>query len=209
MWPDMTNDSDRSRGHALPTAGPDEPQRPAGTVRNAAERIQRRIGTDGGLTDGGTSDMLELTTYTDAAFGYSVEYPTDWSADPDPDGGVTFADPNSTAAGAVVFVDESVDSSPSSYAARFRETLAVDEHVHALERLDRRTVWLPAGHRGRLVEYAYVGDVPDDRWRLTYLFVVAGTTGYTVGVDWAADTGFEAVARTIVESFRLTTNSAE
>ena len=39
--------------------------------------------------------------------------------------------------------------------------------------------------------------------------VVAGTTGYTVGVDWAADTGFEAVARTIVESFRLTTNSAE
>lgn len=206
----MTNDSDRSHGHALPTDGSNEPQQPVGTIRNPSERIRWRVGTDGGLTDdGGTNDMPEMATYTDAELGYSVEYPAGWSADPDPDGGVTFTDPNSTAAGAVVFVDESVESNPSAYAARFRETLATDEHVHALERLDRRTVWLLSGHRGRVVEYAYVGDVPDDRWRLTYLFVVAETTGYTVGVDWAADTGFEAVARTIVESFRLITNSAE
>jgi hypothetical protein len=205
----MTNDTDRAHGHALPTAGSNEPQRPVGAVRNAAERSQQRVGTDGGHTGGSANDTPELTTYTDAELGYSVEFPADWSADADPDGGMTVEVPDSTAAGAVVFVDEHVANDPSAYADRFRETLAADEHVHALERLDRRTLWLPGGHRGWIVEYAYVGDAPDDRWRLLYLFVVARTTGYTVGVDWAADAEFETVARTVVESFRLTTNSAE
>ena len=191
-----------------------------GTARGTPEAARSLLETDGGRSgDGehaGESDRprgaeradgraaakdTELATYTDEEHGYRLEYPANWSVEADAGGATTFRDVASRT-GAVVVV-ESVNGDLATYVEAFRATLAADDHVHDLEQLDRRTVMLPGGHRGRVVECAYVGDEPDERWRLTYLFVVTGTTGYTVGVDWAADADCEAVARTVVESFAL------
>ncbi|WP_049902760.1 hypothetical protein [Halococcus agarilyticus] len=201
----MTNGSDRSDGHPLARGVPAWRRRSVGADRARDPSAHSWVETDGGTAGG---DEAAFATYTDEEYGYTVSYPADWSAGVDAGGGATFEDPASTA-GAVVFVDENVERDVAAYAERFEAELAADDHVHDVERLDRRTVWLPSGHRGRAVEYRYVGGAPDERWRLTYLFVVAGTAGYTVGVDWAADIDFEAVAWTVVESFSLTPDSTE
>lgn len=203
----MTNDAPRSNGRPPARAIPNER---SGENGSGAPLHTQPFETDGGFTDGGAADGVEreLATYTDEERGYSVDYPADWSVETDADGGATFEDATSTA-GAVVFVDENCRDDLAAYAERFHGDLVADDHVHGLERLDRRPVRLPSGHRGRVVECSYIGDAPDERWRLTYLFVIADDTGYTVGVDWAVETGFEGVARTVVESFALATDSTE
>lgn len=218
----MTNEFSRSHSRVSVTAVPNE--RPAETDSSTPLRTHLRIEADGGERDrrgrplrrsversnGGTvdGDNPALATYTNEEYGYSLDYPDGWSVEIDAGGGVTFEDTTSMA-GAVVFLDTNSSDDLATYADRFQTNLAADDHVHDLERLDRRTVRLPSSHRGRIVECAYVGDTPDERWRLTYLFVVDDDTGYTVGIDWTADTGFEEIARTVVESFTLTTDSTE
>lgn len=201
----MANESDRSDGRPLARDSPNWRGRSVETDRAGASCARPWTETDGGTVGG---DEAEFVTYADEEYGYTVSYPADWSAGADAGGGATFEDPTSMA-GAVVLVDEGVERDVATDAERFEAELAADDHVHDVERLDRRTVWLPSGHRGRAVECRYVGGAPDERWRLTYLFVVAGTTGYTVGVDWDADIDFEAVARTVIESFTLTADSTE
>ena len=201
----MTNESDRSDGHPLARGPPNWRRRSVDPDRAGASCVRSWVKTDGGTV---SRDEAEFVTYTDEEYGYTISYPADWSAGADAGGGATFEDPTSMA-GAVVFVDEDVERDVAAYAEHFEAEFAADDHVHDVERLDRRTVWLPSGHRGRAVECRYVGGDPDERWRLTYLFVVAGTIGYTVGVDWDVDVDFEAVARTVIESFALTTNSTE
>lgn len=144
----------------------------------------------------------EFTTYTDERHGYSVAYPTDWSAEIDPSG-VAFDAPGPESAGAEVFVDD-VHTTLSVYVASFLDELVADKHVHALQQFDGHDVWL-GGRRGHVVKCAYVGDDPEERWRLSYLFVLAGETGYTVGVDWetSSDGDFERTAARIIESFTL------
>ena len=103
-----------------------------------------------------------------------------------------------------MFVDE-VSGTLAEYVEGFFDALDGDEHVHDVERLDGRDVRLSDGQRGHVVECAYVGDAPDERWQLSYLFVRDGTTGYTVGVDWEATGDFAALASTVLESFALRT----
>ncbi|PSP69219.1 hypothetical protein BRC80_11825 [Halobacteriales archaeon QH_9_66_26] len=201
----MTNESDRSDGRPPARGSPNWRRWSAGTDRAGAPSARPWVETDGGTAGG---DEAAFATYTDEEYGYTVSYPADWSAGADAGGGATFEDPTSMA-GAVVFVDEGVERDVAAYAERFEAEFAADDNVHDVELLDRRTVWLPSGHRGRAVECRYVGGAPDERWRLTYLFVVAGTTGYTVGVDWDADIDFEAAARTVIESFAPTADSTE
>lgn len=57
-----------------------------------------------------------------------------------------------------------------------------------------------------MIDCAY-WSVPDgERWRLTYLFVREGETGYVLGVDWNDDDGLDELAARIVESFAVETN---
>ena len=110
--------------------------------------------------------------------------------------------------GATVFVDEGVDETGNdgaldAYVGRFLADLDADGHVCTSDVTVGRDVVLSDGHGGRVVECAYVDDESCERWRLAYLFVVTGETGYTVGVDWNDTEAFEATAAAIVASFAL------
>jgi hypothetical protein len=168
---------------------------------NAELRTGERatIETDGGLV-GGDEDGTALRMYTDDEYGYSLAYPADWAVEPDSGGGATFEAPRS-AAGATVFVEES-GLTPEASAAAFLDDLAADEHVHARELLAQQDVRLESGQTGQVVECAYVGD-SHERWRLSYLFVRADDTGYTLGIDWNDTSEFDATATAMVESFTL------
>ncbi|WP_207587221.1 hypothetical protein [Halomontanus rarus] len=167
-------------------------------------RDGRADGTDDDGMDGAGS-IPAFETYADDEYGYRLAYPTTWSAKTEPAGGASFDD-RTGSAGATVSVDDGVDLTLADYVAGFLETLAADEHVRAIERLDRRDVFLENGGTGRVVDYAYWGEPDGERWRLTYLFVREGETGYVLGVDWNDDDGLDELAARIVESFAVETN---
>ncbi len=148
---------------------------------------------------------LSFETYADDEYCYRLAYPTAWSAQTEPAGGASFDDRTSSA-GATVSVDEGVALTLADYVAGFLEALATDEHIRAIERLGRRDVFLGTGGTGRVVDYAYWGEPDGERWRLTYLFVREGGTGYVLGVDWNDDDGLDELAARIVESFAVETN---
>ncbi|WP_137289178.1 hypothetical protein [Natronorubrum halophilum] len=162
---------------------------------------------DGNSDEGmdGTGSISSFETYADDEYGYRLAYPATWSAKAEPAGGTSFDD-RTGSAGATVSVDEGGDLTLADYVAGFLETLAADEHVRAIERLDRRDVFLESGGMGRVVDYAYWGEPDGERWRLTYLFVREGETGYVLGVDWNDDDGLDELAARIVESFAVETN---
>jgi hypothetical protein len=163
------------------------------------EHAGATIETDGGVV-GRDEDGTALRTYTDDEFGYSLAYPADWSVEPDLNGGTTFEAPRS-AAGAAVFIEEN-RLTPEAAAAAFLDDLAADEHVHARELLAQQDVRLESGQTGRVVECTYADD-SRKRWRLSYLFVRADGTGYTLGIDWNDTSEFDATATAMVESFTL------
>lgn len=127
------------------------------------------------------------------------------------DGATASAGASTADVGAVVFVDRklAVRGSPSlqAYVAAFLDELRDDAHVHSLEVQSRRDVTLSGEWQGQVVECAYVGEGPAERWRLLYLFVVDGDTGYTVGVDWNDALPVGDLAATIVGSFDLADRS--
>lgn len=179
-----------------------EPTFPIGRGVSQRRRMNRRVRGPVVETDGGSmTDATELTTYTDERHGYSVAYPAGWSVEID-SSGVALDAPSHESVGAEVFVDN-VDGTLTEYVESFFEALAADDHVSAVERLDGRDVWLASGQRGHILECSYVVDSPGERWRLAYLFALAGATGYTVGVDWEASEGFTATAAEILGSFAL------
>lgn len=99
-----------------------------------------------------------LETYADDEYGYRLAYPTTWSAKREPAGGASFDD-RTGSAGATVSVDEGVALTLAEYVADFLETLEADEHVRAIERLERRDRFLGnggdgSGDRLRLLERA-------------------------------------------------------
>lgn len=144
---------------------------------------------------------MTFKTYTDNEYGYRVAYPAEWLVEAEPTGGASFGTRGSSA-GAVVYVDEGLALTLGEYVAAFLDDLVADEYVRTVEVLDRRDIALEAGETGRVVEYAY-RNACDERWQLAYLFVLDGTTGYTLGVDWNDADRLEAVAARIVESFAL------
>lgn len=151
----------------------------------------------------GTTPPFE--TYADDEYGYRLAYPTTWSAKAEPAGGASFDD-RTGSAGATVSVDEGVTLTLADYVADFLEVLEADEHVRAIERLERRDSSHETGETGQVIDCAY-WSVPDgERWRLTYRFVREGGTGYVLGVDWNADDGLDELAARIVESFVVETN---
>lgn len=153
----------------------------------------------------GAGSTPPLETYADDEYGYRLAYPTTWSAKTEPAGGASFDD-RTGSAGATVSVDEGVALTLAEYVADFLETLEADEHVRAIERLERRDRFLENGETWRVIDCAY-WSVPDgERWRLTYLFVREGETGYVLGVDWNDDDGLDELAARIVESFAVETN---
>lgn len=156
------------------------------------------VETDGGLVDG---DTAALQTYTDDENDYSLAYPTDWSVEPDMDGGATFEAPRS-AAGAAVFVEKNVGLASKAPAAMFLDELDADEHVHALKLVSQEDIQLESGQTGQVLECAYVGD-SCKRWRLAYLFVRIDDTVYTLGIDWNDTAEFDTTAAAMVESFAL------
>ncbi|EMA52714.1 hypothetical protein C450_09603 [Halococcus salifodinae DSM 8989] len=160
------------------------------------------IDSDGGADEDGSDGELTFKTYTDDEYGYQVTHPVDWTVEPEAPGGASFG-ARVGSAGAVVYVDEGLDLTLGEYVAAFIDGLAADEHVRAVEALDRRDIALESGETGRAVEYAYRNGMCDQRWQLAYLFVLDGTTGYTLGVDWNDDDRLEAVAVRIIESFAL------
>jgi hypothetical protein len=141
-----------------------------------------------------------LETYVDEECGYRLAYPADWSVDADPDGGVTFEAPDSDL-GAAVFVDCDGRTAAAAVAA-FLDELDADEYVTELDVLADGTTRLASGERGRLLECIYVDDA-GERWRLCYLFVTTGDTGYTLGIDWHDAIAFAATAAAMVESFSV------
>lgn len=159
--------------------------------------------SDGGVDEDGSNGELTFRTYTDDEYGYRVVYPTDWTVEPEPPGGASFG-AQVGSAGAAVYVDEGLDLTFGEYVAAFIDDLAADKHVRAIEALDRRDIALESGEIGRAVEYTYQNGICDEHWQLAYLFVLDGTTGYTLGVDWNDDDDrLEAVAARIIESFAL------
>jgi hypothetical protein len=174
------------------------------STRGRAGGARRRAETDVGTTD----DETDLATDTDKEYGYSPIRPADWSIESDGGGGTTFED-GASVADVILLGDENRENDLTLYTERFHEELAADDQVHNIKRLNCRSIRLTDGHQGRGVGCAYVSGAPDECWRLIYLFVVAGTTRYTIGVDRAADADFGRVARTVVESFALTANSTE
>ena len=180
------------------------------TNREKASNTDRRTGDgradgigDDGMDRAGSIPAFE--TYADDEYGYWLAYPTTWSAKTEPAGGASFDD-RAGSAGATVSVDEGVDLTLTDYVAGFLKALAADEHVRAIEALDRRDISLKTGGKGRVIDYAYRGEPDGDRWRLTYLFVREGATGYVLGVDWNDDDGLDELAARIVESFVVDTN---
>ncbi|QLK27745.1 hypothetical protein HYG81_09135 [Natrinema zhouii] len=165
-----------------------------------------------GRTDGAGDDEMDgvgptptFEMYADDEYGYRLAYPTTWSAKTEPAGGVSFDDRTSSA-GATVSVDEGVALTLAEYVADFLEALETDEHIRAIERLERRDRFLENGETGQVIDCAY-WSVPDgERWRLTYLFVREGGNGYVLGVDWNDDDGLDELAARIVESFAVETN---
>lgn len=157
-------------------------------------------------SDGGTPDDVDsdekFTMYTDEEYGYRVAYPTEWSVVLEPTRGASFGALAPSDAGAVVFVDESVENL-HSYVEEFMTDLRADEHVHVSEPVTQRDVCLKGGHRGRVIECPYIGDTPTKTLRFVYLFAVVDGTGYTVGVDWNDDDSLDDVAAYVVESFAL------
>lgn len=157
-------------------------------------------------SDGGTPDSTDsderFTMYTDEEYGYRVAYPTEWSVETEPTGGASFGALAPSDAGAVVFVDEPVESL-QSYVEEFMTDLRADEHVHVSEPVTQRDVCLKGGHRGQVIECPYVGDTPTKTLRFVYLLAVVGGTGYTVGVDWNDDDSLDDVATHVVESFAV------
>lgn len=160
-----------------------------------------RDGRDGDDRDEPNEDTT-FRTYADEEYGYRLVYPTDWVVEAEPSGGASF-DAREGSAGAVVDVDEGIDLTLAEYVAAFLDELDSDEHVRALECLDRRDIALDGGGTGRVVEYTYLSGSRDERWRLTYLFACDGATGYTLGVDWNEADRLEEVAARIVESFAI------
>ncbi|MGQ5518005.1 hypothetical protein [Halococcus saccharolyticus] len=160
------------------------------------------IDSDGGADEDESDGQLTFRTHTDDEYGYRVTYPADWTVEPEAPGGASFG-ARVGSAGAVVYVDEDLNLTLGEYVAAFVDDLAADGHVQALEALDRRDIALESGETGRAVEYAYRNGMCDEYWQLAYLFVLDGTTGYTLGVDWNDDDRLEAVAAQIIESFAL------
>ena len=158
--------------------------------------------TDDGADEDDSDGTMRYRTYTDDEYDYRVVYPADWTVEAEPPGGASFG-AQVGSAGAVVYIDEGINLTLGEYVAAFLDDLAADEHVRAVEALDRRDIMLESGGTGRAVEYAYQNGTVDERWRLMYLFVLDGTTGYTLGVDWNDTDRLEAVAARIVESFAL------
>lgn len=153
-------------------------------------------------SDGGAADAGSYATYAGEAYGYRIAHPADWSVEAEATGGVSFCANGASAAGAVVFVDEGVGAL-GEYVETFVETLRADEHARAFEPAVRRDVRLRSGHPGQVVECSYVGDAPDERWRLMYLLTVVDGTGYTVGVDWNDADPLRGTAALIVGSFAV------
>jgi hypothetical protein len=160
-------------------------------------------GTDGGQSDG----PMRYRTYSDDEYGYHIAYPAEWFVESEPPGGASFGT-HQGSAGAVVYVDEGLDLTLGEYVAAFLDDLAADEYVSEVEALDRRDVALESGETGRAVEYAYRNGMCDERWRLAYLFVRDGTTGYTLGVDWNDADPFREIAVRVVESFALSATAS-
>ncbi|WP_231188365.1 hypothetical protein [Haladaptatus sp. DYF46] len=181
----------------------------ARATRTSADRSSgdSRSSSDGDGTEdhesdcAGSNGKMTFRTYTDDEYGYRIAYPAEWLVEAEPTGGASFGTRRGSA-GAVVYVDEGLALTLGEYVAAFLDELAADEYVRAVEALNRRDVALEAGGTGRAVEYAY-RNAFDERWRLAYLFVLDGTTGYTLGVDWNDADRLEAVAARIVESFAL------
>lgn len=186
--PDDTQLAVAPGGQAAGLGGPDDTEHAVATIETDGGRAVR------------DDDETAFRTYTDGEYGYSVAYPHDWVVEPDAGGGATFEAPRS-AAGAAVFVEEG-ELSPETAATAFLGELDADEHINTLELLAQRDTRLQSGQSGRVVECAYAGDA-HERWRLSYLFVCADGTGYTLGIDWNDATGFDATAAAMVESFAL------
>lgn len=170
--------------------------------RDRSDSSKDRIDSDSGANKDGAREIMAYRTYTNNEYGYRVTYPAEWTVEEETPGGVSF-DARVGSAEAVVYVDEGLDCILGEYVAAFTDDLSADEYIRAIETLDRRDIALESGETGRVVECAYRNKMYDERWRLTYLFVLDGTTGYTLGVDWNADDQLEAIAIRIIESFAL------
>lgn len=158
---------------------------------------------DDGAGGGHSTGSTTFKAYVDNAYGFRLAYPADWLVEMESTGGASFDDPRGSA-GATVSIDDGLDCTLAGYVDAFLDALADDEHVRALEALDRREVALEGGGTGRAIEYAYLSD--GERWRLTYLFVRAGKRGYVIGVDWNDEDDLDDLAVRIVESFALGTD---
>ena len=177
-------------------ASPD--RRSGGRSEDDEDGTEDNGGTDGEQSGG----KMTYRTYTDDEYGYRLAYPAEWFVEGEPTGGTSFGT-HEGSAGAVVYVDEGLDLTLREYVGAFLNDLAADDHVRETEALDRRDIALDGGGAGRVVEYAYWNELCDERWRLAYLFVLDGTTGYTFGVDWNDADSFREIAVRIVESFAL------
>lgn len=178
----------------MPTNRDDTPH----TTEPAESRPESVI--DNGAGRGCPAGSMSFKAYEDNAYGFGLAYPADWLVETEPVGGVAFNDPRGSA-GATVSIDEHLDCTLADYVTTFLEALADDEHIRALEALDRRDIALRGGRTGHAIEYAYLSD--GGRWRLTYLFVRVSERGYVLGVDWNDDDDFDDLATRIVESFTV------
>lgn len=181
----------------MPTNREDTPH-----TTGPADSQPERAGDDG-AGGGRSTKPTAFETYADDEYGYRLAYPREWLVETEPMGGASFDDPRGPA-GATVSIDDGLDLTLAGYVDAFLDALADDEHVRALEALDRREVALKGGGTGRAIEYAYLSD--GERWRLTYLFVCAGERGYVIGVDWNDEDDLDELAVRIVESFVLGTD---
>lgn len=181
----------------MPT-NPEDTPHPAGPADSHPERAIDHGGAGGDRS----TESMTFEAYADGAYGFRLAYPADWLVETEPAGGASFTDPRSSA-GATVSIDEDLDLTLADYVATFLEVLADDEHVRALEALDRRNVALESGETGRAIEYTYRSN--EECWRLTYLFVRVGERGYVLGVDWNDDDDLDDLAARIVESFTVET----
>lgn len=150
-------------------------------------------------------ETVAFETYRNDEYGYRIAYPETWSVEGESGGGVSFDDPAGPA-GATVSIDAGVGMTLVEYVESFLEEFATDEHIRAFEIRDRRELALVGGGCGRAIDCAYASEPRGERWRLTYLFVRVGETGYVAGVDWNDGDVLDDLATRIVESFAVGTD---
>lgn len=177
----------------------------AETTDTAGQTDDRRTDGVGAEERDGGGSTSAFETYVDDEYGYRLAYPAGWTVETESTGGASFDDPQRSA-GSTVSVDDDVNLTLAAYVDAFLDAIVADDHVRALERLDRRDVALEGGRTGRVIEYAYRSEPDTERWRLTYLFALTDGTGYVLGVDWNDDEEIDDLATRIVESFVVETN---